>query len=235
MRDADARPRARWSICARSSASTSAGLRAGHHRRLQRAAGSRRGRAGSAPVARAERPPAIARPLAVEREVDAEVGLGVRLRPARHVREPRAGHEHAGRGDPALLQGLEGGAVHRPRHAEVVGVEDQEPRARRMAEPLLHASAVRRRCRRRREQRQDERRSPSASATSCSSLAPSFRDPRLAEPQPDLLARLGGRHQQAAAERARPCPARRPRSRAARARSAPRPCAPRPPAARPGP
>src|SRR5262249_43381480 len=88
-------------------------------------------------AARADRTPAVAGPFAVEGEVDAEVGLRVGLRPARGLREPRAWDEDAGRGDPALLEGLQAGAVDGMGHPDVVGVDDEQARARRMAEPLL--------------------------------------------------------------------------------------------------
>ena len=111
------------SICARSSRSASAGLRLFGDRGLderQVAVGVEQARHG---VPGAERRPAKRRPLAVERQVDAEIRLRMRPRPRRHLREPRARHQDARGSDPALLERLEGGAVDRVRHAEIVGVD----------------------------------------------------------------------------------------------------------------
>ena len=89
------------------------------------------------PVPGAERSPAKAGPLAVERQVDSEVGIRVAARECGDFGEPRADHENARRCDPAVLERLERGAIDRVRHAEVVGVEDQEAGIGGMAEALL--------------------------------------------------------------------------------------------------
>jgi len=76
-------------------------------------------------VDRAHRRPPEAGPLAVHRQVDAEVRVRMRRRKARHLGKPRARHEDAGRGDPAFLERLERRAVDGMRHAEIVGMDHQ--------------------------------------------------------------------------------------------------------------
>jgi hypothetical protein len=68
-------------------------------------------------------PPAIGLPFGVQGQVDSEVGLGVLLCPGGYFGKPGAGHHDARRRDPAVLQGLHGGAV--------LGVGDSDTERRR--------------------------------------------------------------------------------------------------------
>ena len=80
--------------------------------------------------------PAITGPVGVEREVNAEVGVGMGLGPLNDFREPRAGSENAGRSDPVLFESFFGGGVDGVHHTEVVGVDNQQARVGRIAETL---------------------------------------------------------------------------------------------------
>jgi len=71
--------------------------------------------------------------------MNAEIGVGMLGCEAHDFGKPRTGHEDARRGDPVFFERLERGAIHRMRHAEIVGMDDEQPRARRIAEPLLNA------------------------------------------------------------------------------------------------
>ena len=65
-----------------------------------------------------------------------EVCLRVAARVGGNLREPGARNHYAARRDESALERLDGRGVHGVRHAEVVGVDDKELRARRVAEPL---------------------------------------------------------------------------------------------------
>src|SRR5437764_9692365 len=56
-------------------------------------------------------PPTKAGPLAIERDVNAQIGLRMRFAPAGYLGEPWTGDHHAGGSDPAFFQSLQGGAV----------------------------------------------------------------------------------------------------------------------------
>src|SRR5205085_12519043 len=79
--------------------------------------------------------PAVCRPLAREREVQAEVCVRVRARVVGDLRQPGAWNHYAARSDEARLERLEGRGVDGVRDAYVVGVNDEQLRVRRIAEP----------------------------------------------------------------------------------------------------
>ena len=87
-------------------------------------------------VFRRHRPPAVELPLAGERQVEAEVCVRVGARVVGDFGEPGAGNHDAARSDQAGVESLLGRGVNRVGHAEVVGVDDEELRVRRVAEPL---------------------------------------------------------------------------------------------------
>src|SRR5579884_3614238 len=69
--------------------------------------------------------------------MDTEVGVGMSLRPRGHFGKPGAGNQNARGGNPSFLQCFEDGAVYRVVHAEVISVDDQQTRSRRITEALL--------------------------------------------------------------------------------------------------
>ena len=62
-------------------------------------------------------PPAEAGPFTIEREMNAQIGLGMRLGPADNFRKPGAWDHHAGGSDPAFFQSLKSCTIDRVRHA----------------------------------------------------------------------------------------------------------------------
>ena len=68
--------------------------------------------------------------------MDAEIGIGMRFDPARNLRKPRAGHQNARGGYPVLLERFFNGAVYGVRHSEVIGVNNEQTRIRRITEAL---------------------------------------------------------------------------------------------------
>src|ERR1051326_4288114 len=60
------------------------------------------------------------------------------FRPLRHLLEPRAGNHDARRRHPSMLERLDDRAVDRMRHAEVVGVQNEQARVCRVAEAFLN-------------------------------------------------------------------------------------------------
>src|SRR6267378_6010582 len=79
-------------------------------------------------VFRTHRSPAKTGPLTVESLVNSDIGVGVLTGPLRHLGEPRAGNQDAGRRNPSLLESLERGPVDGMVHAEVVRVNHQQTR-----------------------------------------------------------------------------------------------------------
>src|SRR6476659_8761694 len=71
---------------------------------------------------------------------------------AHDFRKPRARYEDARRRDPAFLERFERRAIHGVRHAEVVGMDDEQPRVCRIPEPLLDGAPVRLRIAKARQQ-----------------------------------------------------------------------------------
>jgi hypothetical protein len=65
----------------------------------------------------ADRTPAQIGPLTGQRQVDAEIGVRMLFRPARHLGKPRAGNKDTGGSNPALLEGLKSGPVDGMAHA----------------------------------------------------------------------------------------------------------------------
>ena len=76
-------------------------------------------------IARSNRAPAQRRPLAVERKVDPEVRVRMVVGELPDLREPGGRDQDARRGDPVVLEGQRDRPIHRVRHAEVVGVQDE--------------------------------------------------------------------------------------------------------------
>ena len=85
--------------------------------------------------------PTIAGPIGVEGEMDAEVGVGMRFGPLSDFRKPRARNENAGGRDPVLFEGFFDGSVDGVHHGEVVGVDDEQPGIRGVAEALRESLA----------------------------------------------------------------------------------------------
>ncbi len=86
----------------------------------------------------ADRTPANISPLAIQRLMNSQVGVGMVLRPVRHFRKPRAGHEDACGGNPAFLKRFKRCAIDGMVHAEVVRVNHEKARRRGIAEPFLN-------------------------------------------------------------------------------------------------
>jgi hypothetical protein len=80
--------------------------------------------------------PAIVDAFACEREVDAEIGIGMGFCVVGDFRKPRAGDHEAGGIDEAGFESLDGGGVHGMGFAEVVGVDDEKFRIAGEAEFL---------------------------------------------------------------------------------------------------
>src|SRR5262249_36314998 len=89
-------------------------------------------------VFRTHRSPTQIRPLAIERLMNSQIGLLMRLCPARDLRKPRTGHENTGGRHPTVLQGLRDCAIHGMRHAKIVGMNNEQPRRRGITKLLLH-------------------------------------------------------------------------------------------------
>ena len=80
------------------------------------------------------RSPFVAVPLGGEREMDAQVGVRIVPRVLRRLLEPRTRHEDRRRREQTFLQPPDDAFVLIVAHAEVVGIEDEHARIRRIAE-----------------------------------------------------------------------------------------------------
>lgn len=89
------------------------------------------------------RTPPVRCPICIEGEMDAEVGVGMALCPSRDLREPGTRHHDAGRGDPVMLEGIFDGVVNGVHHPEIVGMDDQQARIRRIAQAFGDGLAIR--------------------------------------------------------------------------------------------
>src|SRR5262249_44158283 len=86
---------------------------------------------------RSHGPPAISVPFGCKREMQTKVGFGMRLRICGNLCEPRTWHHNGSRSDPLLIEGGKACYIFRMRNSEIVGVEDQQLRIGRVAEPHL--------------------------------------------------------------------------------------------------
>ena len=75
-------------------------------------------------------------PVGVQGEVDAEVGVGMRLSPGGDFGKLGTRHHDAGGGDPTFFHGFFDGGIYGVHHSEVVGVDDEQARVRGIAETL---------------------------------------------------------------------------------------------------
>src|SRR6185312_5602643 len=89
-------------------------------------------------VARAHGPPAEIGPFAVQGHVNSQIGLRMRLRPACHFGKPRARNQDARGSHPSVFQRLGNGTIHRVRHAEIVGMNNEQTGGGRIAQFFLN-------------------------------------------------------------------------------------------------
>src|SRR5207248_7233108 len=82
--------------------------------------------------------PTQIRPLAVERLMNSQIGLRMRLGPASDLRQPRAWHQNACRRYPTVLQRFRYRAIHRVRHSKVIGMNNKQPSRRWISQLLWH-------------------------------------------------------------------------------------------------
>lgn len=80
--------------------------------------------------------PAVAGPIGVESEMDAEVGIRMGLGPLGDLGKPGAGDENTSGSDPVIFKGFLDGGVDSVHHAEIIGVNDEETRIGGVAEAL---------------------------------------------------------------------------------------------------
>ena len=78
--------------------------------------------------------PAVVNAFAGEREMKAEIEVGMRFRVVGDFREPRAGDHDAGGVDCTGLERLDRGGVYGVSEAKIVGMDDQELRVGWVAE-----------------------------------------------------------------------------------------------------
>jgi len=70
--------------------------------------------------------------------MDAEICARVGVRPVHDFRIPGRRHHNACRRYPTVFKRSRNGAIDGMRHAEVVSMDNQQPRLWRIAKPLLH-------------------------------------------------------------------------------------------------